>query len=258
VRAAAALSAAVAAMTPWLPARPIRLRSGGAARVAVGVALGTLVTAILVDSGVPTAVSIAAGALLVPVPGATMRARRRRVAIRVAARWPDFVAAVRSRVSGGSPIPEAVRAAGRHIGGPFAGLDGGMALGFDDFMEEARSDWADATADRVLITLAAAHRTGGGRVDEMLGRLGDSLSAELRLRRAHDAALTQQRLTSVVALLAPWMILALSLATNPTAAAAYSTPVGAGVVLGGLVATASGYLLANRSARLARPPRLFG
>jgi Flp pilus assembly protein TadB len=258
MRVAAALCAAVAATAPWMPTRRLRLPTGTAVRTVIGVAFGILVAAIVADAGAPAAVAVAAGVLVVPAPGAFLRSRERRASSRIATRWPDFLAAVRSRVAGGSPIPEAVRAAGRHVGGPFGALDGGFALGFDDFMREARGAWADPTADRVLITLAAANRAGGGRVDEMLGRLADSLAAELRLRRAHDAALTQQRLTSVVALLAPWAILALSLATNPTASAAYATPIGTGIVMGGLAATALGHLIATRTARLSRSPRLFG
>lgn len=257
MRVVAALCAAIAATAPWMRARRIRLRRGAAIRTLVGAAFAVLVAAVLVDAGAPPAVAVAAGALLVPAPAALLRSRERRASLRVAARWPDFLAAVRGRVAGGASIPEAVRAAGRHVGGPFEALDGGFALGFDEFMREARAELADPTADRVLITLAAASRAGGGRVDDMLGRLADSLAAELRLRRAHDAALTEQRLTSVVALLAPWAILALSLATNPTASAAYATPLGTGIVLGGLAATALGHLLATRAARLSRPPRLF-
>jgi tight adherence protein B len=258
MRVVAALCAAVAALTPWMQARRIRLHGDAAIRSLVGAAFGILVAAVLVDAGAPPAVAVAAGALVIPVPAAILRSRERRASARVAARWPDFLAAVRGRIAGGSSIPEAVRAAGRHLGGRFEALGGGFALGFDEFTREARAQLADPTADRVLITLAAANRAGGGRVDEMLGRLADSLAADLRLRRAHDAALTQQRLTSVVALLAPWAILALSLATNPTASVAYATPLGTAIVMGGLVATVLGHLLATRAARLSRPPRLFG
>lgn len=90
-----------------------------------------------------------------------------------------------------------------------------------------------------------------------LGALTTSVNEDLRLRRAHDAALTEQRLTAGVALSAPWVILALSVATNPTSSEAFATRTGKLIVAGGFLATAVGYAMARRSARLSRPPRLF-
>ena len=45
----------------------------------------------------------------------------------------------------------------------------------------------------------------------ILAALGVSVADELRLRKAHRAALTEQRLTAAVALIAPWALLALPL-----------------------------------------------
>jgi len=61
----------------------------------------------------------------------------------------------------------------------------------------------------------------------------------------------------LLVLLAPWAILALSVATNPASAEAFSTSTGNLIIAGGLAATVVGYVLARRSARLSRPPRLF-
>ena len=116
---------------------------------------------------------------------------------------------------------------------------------------------ADPMADRILATLIAASRAGGHRVSEIIGALSASVADELRLRKAHDAALTQQRLTAAVALIAPWGLLTLTVASNPQAADVYKTANGSAVVLGGLIATSSGYLLARRAARLSKPPRVF-
>jgi len=124
-------------------------------------------------------------------------------------------------------------------------------------MAEAREAWADPLADRVFTTLAAAAQIGGRHVDAVVAALAASVADELRLRRAHDAALTEQRLTAGVALVAPWVMLGLSLATNPTALASYSTPTGSLIVVIGLVVTVCGYALARHTARLSESPRLF-
>jgi tight adherence protein B len=120
-----------------------------------------------------------------------------------------------------------------------------------------RADWADPLADRVLTTLAAAAGIGGERVGTVLSGLAGSVADELRLRRAHQAALTEQRLTAGVALAAPWGLLLLTTATNPQATAAYATRTGTLVVLTGLVATSAGFWLSRRAARLSHMPRVF-
>ncbi len=92
---------------------------------------------------------------------------------------------------------------------------------------------------------------------EILAILNVSVGDELRLRAAHEAALTQQRLTAAVALIAPWALLLLTVATNPSAAEAYLTSTGSLIVLIGLASTVLGYLLALRVSRLSRAPRLL-
>jgi tight adherence protein B len=177
--------------------------------------------------------------------------------MREASRWPDFLAAVRARIATGASLPEATRAAARHLGGRFTDLDRGRGEHFTKAMSEVRSQRADPLSDRVLTTLAIAAEVGGRHVDSVLAALAVSVGDELRLRRAHDAALTQQRLTAGVALVAPWAMLGLSIATNPTATESYSTPTGTRIIVGGLAATVGGFVLARRSARLSAPPRLF-
>lgn len=128
---------------------------------------------------------------------------------------------------------------------------------FDEAVMSVRSLLPDPLSDRVLATIATAQVTGGGRVAEILVGLGNTLADELRLRRSIDAMLTQQRLTALVALLAPWLLLVLTVSTNPQAAAAYRTSRGTTVIIIGLVATSIGYLAARRTATLAKPPRVF-
>jgi tight adherence protein B len=259
MRSVAALAAAFAAAAPWMAPRRAerrRWRIPVPALIA-GAGIGVLSWGAATTLGAPPAVAVAAGVLVTPLPVSARRARLRRSRAAAAGRWPDFLAAVRSRVAGGAPLPDATRAAGRHIGGPFADLDVGLGLGFETLMAEMRGRWQDPIADRVFTTLETATSIGGGHVDSILATLADSIAGELRMRSAHDAALTQQRMTAAVALAAPWAILCLSLATNPTASEAFSTPTGTVVIAGGVAATAIGYALSVRTARLADAPRLF-
>ena len=107
------------------------------------------------------------------------------------------------------------------------------------------------------MTLAAASATGGRTVAGTLAALAETVADELRLRQTHEAALTQQRLTASVALIAPWLLLMLTTATNPQATEALTRPTGRLIVLGGLIATTAGHALARRTARLSASPRVF-
>jgi len=123
---------------------------------------------------------------------------------------------------------------------------------------EVQAEWEEPLADRVLTTIRVAAETGGAQVDAVLSSLALSLSDEIHVRRAHEAAVAQQQMTAGVALVAPWLILALSLATNPRASVEFSTSTGQVVLVVGACATGTGYYLARRAARLSEPPRVFG
>lgn len=253
------------APVPPLPAKRLRLpRIDGRALVlaaAAGAGVGALALGVTETPAI--AGSLALLGTAAPLGAAATRRRRAKAAL--ADRWPDMLAVLRSQLASGAALPEAFVAAAHRTGGAFgdAGerVERALAIGGEAFpaaLEELRAELADPVSDRVLTTIAEAHRAGGHRVAAILGALGASVADELRLRKAHDAALTQQRLTAMVALVAPWVLLVLTVTTNPQAAEVYRTPNGVAVVGGGLAATLGGYVIARRVARLSRPPRLFG
>ena len=223
-------------------------------------AAGSLVAIAL---GGNAAMAAAVGAMGLAAPPLAAAARQRRAVEEAAGRWPDVLAALRGRLSAGEALPEATAVAAAGAGDLLAGLGRRLAEGraagrpFADTLASVRAEWADPLADRVLTALGAAAGIGGERVGAVLAGLASSVADELRLRRAHHAALTEQRLTAGVALGAPWALLLLSTATNPQAAAAYSTRTGTMVVLAGLAATTAGFWLSRRAARLSRMPRVF-
>lgn len=257
VRVAAVVCAAGAVAALW--SRPRRVEFGLPSRHVLfpgfmGFGAGWIMA---FASGVSRVWVLAAGVGGALVPGVWRHRARERESRREAARWPDFLAAVRSRLATGAAIPSAVADAARHVGGRFADLATPPGIPFSAAIAMARRRWGDPLADRVLTTLELANAVGGSQVGAVLGALASSVSEDLRLRRAHDAALTEQRLTAGVALCAPWVILAISVATNPASAQAFATPTGNLIVTAGVIATGLGYALARRSARLSRPPRLF-
>jgi Flp pilus assembly protein TadB len=201
------------------------------------------------------------GLLGVITTGAVATGVRRMSIVRVgkelADRWPDFLSHVRSRLGTGEPLTDAVRHASRAVGGPFDVLDRAYAGDFEEALVAAQAEWADPVADRVLTTLRFAGRVGGERVDALVATLTQSVAEEIRLRRVHHSHVAQQRMTVLVALVAPWSILGLSILTNPQAAEVFATTTGRNIIVGGLVATVGGYLTARRALALARQPRIF-
>ena len=266
MRGLAALTAAAAA---WalaglpLPAGPRRLSLPRPAVLVLAVLSGAVASLVAIALGGNTAMAAAVGGMGLAAPPLVAAARHRRAAEEAAGRWPDFLAALRGRLSAGEALPEATAVAAAGAGDRLAGLSRRLAEGraagrpFAVTLADVRAEWADPLADRVLTTLAAAAGIGGERVGAVLSSLASSVADELRLRRAHQAALTEQRLTAGVALGAPWALLLLTTATNPQATAAYSTRTGTMVVLIGLAATTVGFWLSRRAARLSRMPRVF-
>jgi Flp pilus assembly protein TadB len=227
--------------------------------VATGVGVGVLTLTFL---GIPS-VAIAIGILASAIPAAAEVGRRSQQREDLAGAWPDFLALMRGRVVAGETLPDAFVAAAERSPEPLRSSANQIteAVSFGDgfaaALERLRDQLDDATADRVLATIAAAHRSGGPRVGLVLTSLGASVADELRLRRSHIAALTEQRMTALVALIAPWALLALTISTNPQSALSYRRPTGTLIVAVGLVATSLGYLTARRTAALSRAPRVF-
>ena len=231
--------------------------------VAGGIAAGAgaaLATYGLLGSVMPAA---AIGVLAASIP-ATVVAGKDRSALQARLElWPDVLAYMRANVGAGLTLPDSASDALKRVGGELSRFEDEIRRhvmfgeGFSAALLTMREELDDPVTDRIVATLAVAERSGGHRVGDVLKSLQQSVADDLRLRSAHEAALTEQRWTAGVALMAPWALLMLSVATNPTASAAYDSLEGALVISIGLVATVAGWFLARRSARLSEPPRLF-
>ncbi len=266
MRGIAVLGAAFAAWvlaTGAVPTVTARRPSVSWKSVAVGLAIAVTVFVVaVVLLGVPAAAA-ALAVLGGAIPLVISTRSRERAAARRRDAWPDVLFQVRSSVAAGSTLGDALIAALARAGGDFADLSERIRVevafggGFQSALAKARVVEDDPTTDRILVTLAAAGGAGGGRVGTTIAHLARSVSDEIRLRKAHEAAMTEQRLTINVALFAPWVLLVLSIVTNPQAADAFSTTQGAIVIAVGAFATVSGWLLAVRTSRLRRPQKVF-
>lgn len=252
----------LAATGMWLIATPggrttAQRRNVGPRAVLIG--LGAGITGFLVTIGLTTAAfpAIGVGLLGAAIPGIIGSTRRRRAAEAMATAWPDVLSVIRSRLGSGSPIRDAfldaitAHPAFEPWSSHLIGRD------FDAALSEFATAIDDPVTDRVVATIGVAHRVGGAHTGRIIGDLARSVGDELRVRQSHEASVTEQRLTMVVALLAPWALLVLTTATNERAAQLYATPSGAVVVAVGLAATVVGFALARRTMRLARIPRPF-
>lgn len=263
MRGVASLLAAISLwvlVTRRLPDLEIRLPRRRAIAAGSGFGLGAW---LLVGGLGVEVIALAVALLAFLAPIVAERARTNRDRELMAEQLPDFLARVRGRLAGGESLPEAAVAAGRAGGGRMAEIAESIGLAirqgsaFPDALTAARAAVHDPLADRVLVVLASAHAAGGGHVASVLGVLSRSVADELQLRRAHRAAMTQQRLTALVSLIAPWALLLLTIATNPLAADAYRTADGTAIVGIGLAATLGGYTIASRTAELRRPRKVF-
>ncbi|HHC08512.1 MAG TPA: hypothetical protein ENK55_07325 [Actinobacteria bacterium] len=261
IAAGGAVWVLVTGRLPTLPGRP--LRPPPAATLGLSMVAFVVGTALALGLLAVPSAALAIGGFTATTPFLVEAARRRRAVEQVAGAWPDVLARLRARLAAGETLPDAFIAAVAAGPAPLAEAAREVADavafgdGFAPALERLRDRLADPTADRVLVTLAAAHRTGGPHVATIVGALAGSVADEIRLRKAHDAALTEQRMTAAVALIAPWALLTLTVATNPQAAAAYRTSAGTVVVGIGAVATGLGFVLARRATRLSRLPRVL-
>ncbi len=267
MRGLAVIAAAASAwvLVSGLPAgslrRSLRLPSMRASAAAVGTGCVVAVGAYGITGIV--SLSLALAALAAATPLALHAERERKSHGEIRDRWPDVLMYVESSLAAGSTLGDATVDAMSKVGAPFdryaehlrreIAFGGGYSAG----LGVVRSEVSDPTTDTVVTTLINAHRSGGRRVSATVSALTVATGDDIRLRKAHDASLTEQRWTVNVALVAPWILLCLALLTNPQAAEAFSSAEASVVVAVGFAATSLGWLLARRTARLSQAPRVF-
>lgn len=258
------------AREPFGPARALRerMRQAGVrsaslpvfavVSVVIGVACGALVFAFV--PVVPLAVVAAIAATSIPSVVVGARARSQRKAYR--AIWPDVVDHLVSATRSGISLPDGVAALAHN--GPVATREAFgsfeseyAATGhFGRSLDELKDQLSDPTADRILETLRMSRDVGGSELPSVLRALAAHLRQESAIRGEVEARQSWVMNAARLGAVAPWVILLL-LSSRPEAAAAYNSPTGTAVIIGGLVSTFVAYRLMIALARLPEERRWF-
>ena len=228
----------------------------------VSLVIGVAVAAVVFVFVPVVALAVAAGgtALALPTVVVGWRARSQRRANRVV--WPDVVDHLVSTVRSGLALPDGVAALAST--GPvatreaFAVFEADYAASgnFGRSLDRLKEQLADPVADRILETLRMSREVGGTELPAVLRALASHLRQEAAIRGEVEARQSWVMNAARLGAAAPWVILAL-LSTRPEAAAAYNSPTGVAVIVGGLVATVIAYRAMIALARLPEERRWF-
>ncbi|SEJ32802.1 type II secretion system F family protein [Demequina mangrovi] len=223
----------------------------GASAVGIG-----LVAAVLTWSVAGSAVVAAlagAAALYAPFALVASRARARRARLRVA--WPEAVDALVSGIRAGLGLPDALAALGERGPEPlrpaFAafGEDYRATGAFGPSLDALKAALADPVADRLVEAVRLARDVGGTEVGAVLRSLAQFLRDDARVRGELEARQGWTVSAARLAAAAPWLLLAL-LATRPEGLAAFDSPGGVALLVGGAVACLGAYRLMHALGRL--------
>ncbi len=255
---------------PFGPARAMRerLRQAGLRTVSIpvfaivsvtmGLAFAALVFALV--PVVPLAAVAGTAAMSIPSMVIGVRARSQRKALR--AIWPDVVDHIVSATRSGIALPDGVSALA-HIGPSatreaFATFESEYAATghFGRSLDELKEQLSDPTADRILETLRMSRDVGGSELPSVLRALAAHLRQESAIRGEVEARQSWVMNAARLGAIAPWVLLVL-LSTRPEAAAAYNSPTGVAVIIGGLISTLVAYRLMIALARLPEERRWF-
>lgn len=188
------------------------------------------------------------------------KARTRGIALRSA--WPDAVDMLGSAVRAGMSLPEAVidlgvrgpdalRPAFRSFAADYR-ASGSFALALDGLKQSL----GDPVADRVIVSLGIAREVGGSDLGRVLATLSDFLRQDARARGEIEARQSWTVNAARVAVAAPWITLLL-LCTRPETVAAYSTAMGAIIILGSAALSVVAYRVMTAIGKLPDEPRVL-
>lgn len=225
---------------------------------AVGLLAATVMTLLSRSVVVGLAFGVIAGCG--PVALVNLRRRRRVVAVRDA--WPDVVDNLAGGIRAGLSLPEALaQLADRGpapLREPFAEFarDYRVSGSFGEALDRLKDRLADPVGDRVLESLRLAREVGGSDLGRLLRTLSAFLREDARTRAELESRQSWTINAARLAVAAPWALLLL-LSLRPEAVAAYNSPAGAVVLLGGAALCLAAYRLMVRIGRLPREERVL-
>jgi tight adherence protein B len=234
----------------------------GAQLLALQVALGGVVTVLVLLTTRTVTISLAFGGFGAAVPYLLVRrlAAKRRADLREV--WPEVVDNLASGVRAGLSLPEALGALA--VRGPdvlrpsFArfAADHRSSGRFGESLDRLKDDLADPVGDRIVETLRVAREVGGSDLGRVLRTLAAFLREDARARAEIETRMGWVVSAARLAVAAPWVVLLL-LATQQQTLSAYDSPVGTAILLGGGAVCVVAYRLMLRIGRLPADVRVL-
>ena len=228
-------------------------------RIGISASVSTAIVLLMTRSVV---IALAFGAFAAGIAFVTIRAKNNLNEAELIAAWPEVIDHLMSGIQSGLSLTESL--SGLSTRGPEA-----LRPAFTQFkedlygsgdltqaIEDLRSLFAHHGSDQIFEALIISKALGGSELLQILRSLGDFLRQDLALRREIEVKHGWIKNSAHLSAAAPWILLLL-LSTQPSTAAAYSTPTGAIILLMGLVMTAIAYIWMNRLGRLPQTPRIF-
>ncbi|HJX44271.1 MAG TPA: type II secretion system F family protein, partial [Geodermatophilus sp.] len=229
---------------------------------ALQVALGLLATVVVLLTTGTVTVSLLFGAFATALPVVQVRrlAVKRRADLREV--WPEVVDNLASAVRAGLSLPEALSALALRgpevLRPPFArfAADHRSSGRFGASLDRLKADLADPVGDRIVETLRVAREVGGSDLGRVLRTLAGFLREDARARAELETRQGWVVQAARLAVAAPWAVLLL-LATQSTTLAAYDTPLGTALLLGGGAVCLVAYRLMLQIGRLPQDVRVL-
>jgi len=228
-------------------------------RIGISASVSTAAVLLMTRSVV---IALAFGTLAAGIAFVTVRAKNNLNEAALIAAWPEVIDHLMSGIQSGLSLTESL--AGLSIRGPEvlrpaftqfkATLYGSGDL--TQAIDELKALFAHHGSDQIFEALIISKALGGSELLQILRSLGDFLRQDLALRREIEVKHGWIKNSAHLSAAAPWILLLL-LSTQPSTAAAYSTPTGAMILIAGLVMTAIAYIWMNRLGRLPQTPRVF-
>ena len=228
-------------------------------RIGVSASVSTAVVLLMTRSVV---IALAFGAFAAGIAFVTIRAKNNLNEAELIAAWPEVIDHLMSGIQSGLSLTESL--SGLSTRGPevlrpaFTQFKASL-YGSGDItqaIQDLRTKFAHHGSDQIFEALIISKALGGSELLQILRSLGDFLRQDLALRREIEVKHGWIKNSAHLSAAAPWILLLL-LSTQPSTAAAYSTPTGAIILLIGLAMTAIAYIWMNRLGRLPQTPRIF-
>jgi tight adherence protein B len=226
----------------------------------IGLGLLAAVVVLLTTGTVTVSLAFAVFGFALPFVQVRRLAAKRRADLREV--WPEVVDNLVSAVRAGLSLPEALSTLAVRgpevLRPPFARFAAEYRSSgrFGPCLNRLKDELADPVGDRIVETLRVAREVGGSDLGRVLRTLATFLREDARARAELETRQGWVVQAARLAVAAPWVVLLL-LATQSTTLAAYDSPMGTALLLGGGAVCLVAYRLMLRIGRLPEDVRVL-